>query len=225
VRRLLGHIKKIQRRWRIAIVFMKTRRVVKELYDDVHEEALVQAAIKIQRWWRGLRAKWKFRGVVGEEWEQANASAVKIQAHIRGYLARKHLKEQHAAATIIQAHIRGYLARKHLRKQPAAATTIQRHIRGYLARKHARERLNAIKRIQFWWRGWLGRTSKMYGVVREAEAKNAAARTIQEWWWGLNSRWEVRWQFMGMIELLKEQEGHLRVRLSFKTFNSKRDDH
>ncbi|KHN72019.1 Sperm surface protein Sp17 [Toxocara canis] len=45
-------------------------------------------------------------------------AATKIQAEIRGFLARKHVqsmkKEGEEAATKIQAHIRGYLTRKHL---------------------------------------------------------------------------------------------------------------
>uniref|UniRef100_A0A915A9E4 RIIa domain-containing protein n=1 Tax=Parascaris univalens TaxID=6257 RepID=A0A915A9E4_PARUN len=45
-------------------------------------------------------------------------AATKIQAEIRGFLARKHVqhmkKEGDDAATKIQAHIRGYLTRKHL---------------------------------------------------------------------------------------------------------------
>ncbi|MFH4983313.1 hypothetical protein AB6A40_010022 [Gnathostoma spinigerum] len=45
-------------------------------------------------------------------------AATKIQAEIRGFLARKHVeqmrKEDTDAATKIQAHIRGYLTRKHL---------------------------------------------------------------------------------------------------------------
>ncbi|VDK41718.1 unnamed protein product [Anisakis simplex] len=45
-------------------------------------------------------------------------AATKIQAEIRGFLARKHVqsmrKEGDEAATKIQAHIRGFLTRKHL---------------------------------------------------------------------------------------------------------------
>ncbi|KAJ1353324.1 hypothetical protein KIN20_009929 [Parelaphostrongylus tenuis] len=48
-------------------------------------------------------------------------AATKIQAEIRGFLARKHVekmkKEDSQAATKIQAHIRGYLTRKHLDEQ------------------------------------------------------------------------------------------------------------
>ncbi|VDM54722.1 unnamed protein product [Angiostrongylus costaricensis] len=48
-------------------------------------------------------------------------AATKIQAEIRGFLARKHVekmkKEDTEAATKIQAHIRGYLTRKHLDEQ------------------------------------------------------------------------------------------------------------
>ncbi|VDM97952.1 unnamed protein product, partial [Onchocerca ochengi] len=45
-------------------------------------------------------------------------AATRIQAEIRGFLARRHLqqikKEGNEAAKKIQAHIRGYLTRKHL---------------------------------------------------------------------------------------------------------------
>ncbi|VDN57714.1 unnamed protein product [Dracunculus medinensis] len=48
-------------------------------------------------------------------------AATKIQAEIRGFLARKHIrdmkKESDKAATRIQSNIRGFLTRKHLEKE------------------------------------------------------------------------------------------------------------
>lgn len=53
-------------------------------------------------------------------------AATKIQAEIRGFLARKHVekmkKEDAEAATKIQAHIRGFLTRKHLDEQGLSPT-------------------------------------------------------------------------------------------------------
>ncbi|VDL74824.1 unnamed protein product [Nippostrongylus brasiliensis] len=54
-------------------------------------------------------------------------AATKIQAEIRGFLARKHVekmkKEDTEAATKIQAHIRGFLTRKHLDEQGLLSPT------------------------------------------------------------------------------------------------------
>jgi myosin heavy subunit len=58
-------------------------------------------------------------------------AATKIQAEIRGYLARKHvqaLKEKNAeAATKIQAHIRGFLTRKNLNKDSPSRSSHHSH--------------------------------------------------------------------------------------------------
>ncbi|KAK5981484.1 hypothetical protein GCK32_020092 [Trichostrongylus colubriformis] len=57
-------------------------------------------------------------------------AATKIQAEIRGFLARKHVekmkKEDAEAATKIQAHIRGFLTRKHLDEQGLLSPTRSR---------------------------------------------------------------------------------------------------
>ncbi|KAK6029153.1 hypothetical protein OSTOST_04739 [Ostertagia ostertagi] len=57
-------------------------------------------------------------------------AATKIQAEIRGFLARKHVekmkKEDTQAATKIQAHIRGFLTRKHLDEQGLLSPTRSR---------------------------------------------------------------------------------------------------
>ncbi|RCN45999.1 hypothetical protein ANCCAN_07946 [Ancylostoma caninum] len=57
-------------------------------------------------------------------------AATKIQAEIRGFLARKHVekmkKEDNQAATKIQAHIRGFLTRKHLDEQGLLSPTRSR---------------------------------------------------------------------------------------------------
>ncbi|VDM44623.1 unnamed protein product [Toxocara canis] len=59
-----------------------------------------------------------YSGYTLEKDTPEDRAATKIQAEIRGFLARKHVqsmkKEGEEAATKIQAHIRGYLTRKHL---------------------------------------------------------------------------------------------------------------
>ncbi|CAK5090858.1 unnamed protein product [Meloidogyne enterolobii] len=44
--------------------------------------------------------------------KQRDKAARKIQAIVRGFLARQHLKKCLHAAVVIQAHFRGFLVRK-----------------------------------------------------------------------------------------------------------------
>ncbi|XP_063391654.1 unconventional myosin-Va [Cydia fagiglandana] len=71
-------------------------------------------------------------------------AAIKIQRYLRGWLARRQYQKLRRLAIGLQAHARGYLARRLYRdaRRVKAALTIQRYARGYLARK----RVKAMRR-------------------------------------------------------------------------------
>ncbi|XP_021766898.1 abnormal spindle-like microcephaly-associated protein homolog [Chenopodium quinoa] len=67
---------------------------------------VLDAIVKLQRWWKSVL-----------EYKLRKEAAVIIQYYIRGFLCRqKAIKERHHAITI-QAHWKGYLARKHAKEQ------------------------------------------------------------------------------------------------------------
>ncbi|KAJ3212445.1 Myosin type-2 heavy chain 1 [Dinochytrium kinnereticum] len=91
------------------------------------------------------------------------AAAIKWQAIIRGFLARRHYRflRETAAATKIQKIWRGYYARKMYEKKRAAAIKIQSVWRGYRARKYVKNivKERAAVKIQAQWRGYVARKS------------------------------------------------------------------
>ncbi|KAI8850373.1 P-loop containing nucleoside triphosphate hydrolase protein [Chytridium lagenaria] len=88
-------------------------------------------------------------------------AAIKWQAIIRGFLARRYYKflRETVAATKIQKIWRGYSARKLYNKKRTAAIKIQSVWRGYRARKYFRNivKERAAVKIQAQWRGYIAR--------------------------------------------------------------------
>lgn len=121
--------------------------------EDLADESLKQAAVKIQATYRGFRTR--------KSIQMSATAATKIQAHFRGYKVRKNLKrssslndlrnsassscsnlsgqqdlEKHV--TKIQAGVRGYLVRKRHSLQNVAAAKIQMNYRKYKSRKESK---------------------------------------------------------------------------------------
>ncbi|CAG9464022.1 unnamed protein product [Pedinophyceae sp. YPF-701] len=107
-----------------------------------------EAAVVLQKHARRCRAQRRYA--------RARAAVVCIQAYARGHAARELVRRMRrtAAATRIQACVRGMLARGTLRTARNAAVRIQAAWRGELARRTALEtrRDRAATRIQAAWR-------------------------------------------------------------------------
>lgn len=69
------------------------------------------------------------------ECQIAEMAATKIQAGIKGFLARKDFERKKQAATKIEANFRSYLVRKEFKNRKKAAITLQSTYRGRQARK------------------------------------------------------------------------------------------
>jgi hypothetical protein len=175
---------KIQSMWR--------RHLVKKIVRNRKNQ--VDAAITIQR---------AFRRYINRDLDKRRKmaeihSARRIQAHYRGRMARRQVKEmanskhQHVAATKIQARFRGRKARRiliepHVRR-------IQANWRGYMTRKiilplmQDRKLFASVVRVQTAWRAKAERTS----IARKyADQKRKwAAKKVQAHWRGFVTRVE-----------------------------------
>ncbi|XP_065879035.1 uncharacterized protein [Euphorbia lathyris] len=69
-------------------------------------KTLLSSILKLQRWWRGVLLQ-KLR----------TKSATTIQSYIRGWIGQRRASNKRHYAVIIQAHWKGYIARKGLRGQ------------------------------------------------------------------------------------------------------------
>ncbi|XP_075090893.1 uncharacterized protein LOC107824776 isoform X2 [Nicotiana tabacum] len=82
------------------------RNISKLGYQTLALKILLQAVLKLQRWWRGKLLH-----------EQRTKAALVIQSHVRGWTARKSASRNKHQIVVIQAYMKGYLARKDLRGQ------------------------------------------------------------------------------------------------------------
>eukprot|EP00261_Vitis_vinifera_P017714 XP_010647503.1 PREDICTED: abnormal spindle-like microcephaly-associated protein homolog [Vitis vinifera] len=79
-----------------------------------------QAAIKIQSDFRGLKCQRNF-----QIYKIASKSAIVIQSHLRGWIARKAVCRLRHQIVVIQSHCRGWLTRRDLLLQRKAVIKIQ----------------------------------------------------------------------------------------------------
>ncbi|XP_013136576.1 PREDICTED: unconventional myosin-Va [Papilio polytes] len=102
-----------------------------------------------------------------------------LQAHARGYLARRRVQEvrRNRAAIKIQRNVRGWLARRTFQRLRRLATGLQAHARGYLARRlyRDRRRVLAVITIQRYARGYLAR-KRVKKMKRQIVIAQAAIR-------------------------------------------------
>ncbi|XP_019176029.1 PREDICTED: abnormal spindle-like microcephaly-associated protein homolog isoform X2 [Ipomoea nil] len=112
----------------------------------------LQSVVKIQRWWRAVLL----------HRQQSEKSAVFIQSHFRGWIARKRVSRQRhreKSAVFIQAHFRGWIARERSREihMEKSAVVIQSYFRGWIARKRVSRERHRIVVIQSYMKAYLAR--------------------------------------------------------------------
>jgi hypothetical protein len=186
---------KVQSMWR--------RHLVKKVIRERKKE--VDAAITIQR---------AFRRYINRDLDKRRRmaqihSARRIQAHYRGKMARRRVKEmsrsrnQHLAATKIQARFRGRKARRSLMEP--YVRRIQANWRGYQSRKlmlplmQDRALFAAVVKVQAAWRAKAAKTmaERRYRDQRQMWA----AMKVQAHWRGFVTRLE----YERMLEVEYEQ--------------------
>lgn len=126
----------------------------------------------IQQYYRALLTSRKIR----QQIECSRQSAIIIQAHVRGFLARRQLAKKTKAAISIQSRYRGWITKKKYQYTRENIICLQKYWRATL--KMRKDRLHylmtsgAIMRLQAAWRG--------YKVRQGIKHKNMAAKVIQK---------------------------------------------
>ncbi|XP_035794434.1 unconventional myosin-Va-like isoform X3 [Anopheles albimanus] len=114
-----------------------------------------------------------------------NRAAITIQRYVRGWLQRKKYVAIRTAVLGIQTRARGYMARRKFREvlDNYKATQIQRFCRGYLARRRYRERLSHIIKCQAAIRRFLARRA-----FKRLKAEARTVAHIQKMYKGLENK-------------------------------------
>ncbi|NXD14361.1 ASPM protein, partial [Nothocercus nigrocapillus] len=137
-------------------------------------QAMIQACVVIQRWYRNCKAGKRQR----LSFLTSRAAVLSLQAAFRGWKARKQIERQHVAATTLQSAFRKFLAQKRFRLTYDAVLTLQQHYRarinGQKQRQEYVELRNYVVRVQAIWRGKTER--------RQIQKKQNFATIIQSYY-------------------------------------------
>ncbi|KAK4360953.1 hypothetical protein RND71_019905 [Anisodus tanguticus] len=163
-------------------------------YQTPELKILLQAVVKLQRWWRAKLLH-----------EQRTKAAVVIQSHVLGWIARQNVsrnKERSLqAVSKLQRRWRDKLLHEQITK---AAVVIQSHVLGWIARQSVSRNkdrlLQAVLKLQMWWRGKLLHKQRTKAAVviqshvqgwltrqRASRKKHLillAVLKLQRWWRG-----------------------------------------
>nr|XP_055175028.1 abnormal spindle-like microcephaly-associated protein isoform X2 [Nyctereutes procyonoides] len=153
------------------INFLTKRRLKKE----------INAALAIQKYWRGFLAQRKLLMLKKEKLEKVqNESASVIQRYWRRYSTRKQFLKLRYYSIILQSRIRMIIAVTSYKRYLRATVTIQRHWRASLRRKHDQQRYKMLKSscliIQSMFRRWKRRKMQL-----QIKATIVLQRAFREW--------------------------------------------
>lgn len=168
--------------------FAVQRRIKEAEVENAEQKRLDAAATAIQKTWRGF---WGFSHFIIVQYE-----ITRLQAMVRGRIARQTFNLKLGCAIIIQATIRRHLAKRAIEKRVLADTMT------YASTLELRER-NAAKKIQFWWR-----------IVLDWTKEKKAALTIERFF--IHVRAEVDREIMRRErkKMMKREQKRLKRRES-----------
>lgn len=113
--------------------------------------------------------------------ERLRLCCIKMQAQVRGFIARKRYLRKRNAASTIQRWVRGFIARRrvyHMRRE-RAATIIQRRVRGWVKLQQYQRLRRTILGIQTHARGLLAR--RRYLAMRYNHAAIVIQTSVRRW--------------------------------------------
>ncbi|KAL8461394.1 hypothetical protein ACS0TY_032750 [Phlomoides rotata] len=166
----LQSVLKLQRWWRYVLqvrVKTKSAAVIQSHFRGWIASQMVkremQCVVVIQTYWKGYLARKDVRGQQLDLQLRAK-SALVIQSHFQGWIARRMAKREKQCVVLIQSYWKGYFARKDARGQQLdlqlrtkSAIVIQSHFRGWIARRMAKREKQRVVLIQSYWKGYLAR--------------------------------------------------------------------
>ncbi|KAL8468916.1 hypothetical protein ACS0TY_031938 [Phlomoides rotata] len=166
----LQSVLKLQRWWRYVLqvrVKTKSAAVIQSHFRGWIASQMVkremQCVVVIQTYWKGYLARKDVRGQQLDLQLRAK-SALVIQSHFQGWIARRMAKREKQRVVLIQSYWKGYFARKDARGQQLdlqlrtkSAIVIQSHFRGWIARRMAKREKQRVVLIQSYWKGYLAR--------------------------------------------------------------------
>ncbi|GJP38325.1 hypothetical protein CLOM_g22778 [Closterium sp. NIES-68] len=138
-------------------------------------QRLRAGVLRVQALWRGHKARLQYESI------RRNGAAVRLQKHVRRFVAQSKYRRTRRAAVVVQSGVRGMAARKQARelRQNKAAVKIQTKWRGHVQQQeYGRQKRSAIV-LQSAWRGRAGRLelkklkhdAKQTGALQEAKTK------------------------------------------------------
>ncbi|XP_016723501.2 abnormal spindle-like microcephaly-associated protein homolog isoform X4 [Gossypium hirsutum] len=186
----------------------------KGFFQSFELKLVITSVLKLQRWWRCVMLL-----------ELRTKSAIIIQSHARGWIAKRETYRQKHCIVVIQRQSRGWLVRKDVLLRRDAVIKIQRAIRSLICQKAfhlqklaaidiqmgqtARSRLLVLK-LQRWWRGVLLLKSRARSVIiiqthargwiarQKAYRKRTCIVVVQSYWKGYVARKESREQLLNL---------------------------
>ncbi|XP_043931136.1 unconventional myosin-Ib isoform X2 [Protopterus annectens] len=174
-------------------IFIRNPRTLFKL-EDLRKQRLEDLATLIQKIYRGWKCRTQFLLM--------KKSQIVISAWFRRYAQQKKYQKTKSSAIVVQSYIRGWKARKtlrelkHQKRCEEAVTTIAAFWHGTQARRELRrlkEEAKAKHAIAVIWAYWLGLKARreLKRLKEEARCKHAVA-VIWAYWLGLKVRREYR---------------------------------
>ncbi|PNJ73856.1 MYO1B isoform 7, partial [Pongo abelii] len=174
-------------------IFIRNPRTLFKL-EDLRKQRLEDLATLIQKIYRGWKCRTHFLLM--------KKSQIVIAAWYRRYAQQKRYQQTKSSALVIQSYIRGWKARKilrelkHQKRCKEAVTTIAAYWHGTQARRELRrlkEEARNKHAIAVIWAYWLGSKARreLKRLKEEARRKHAVA-VIWAYWLGLKVRREYR---------------------------------
>ncbi|XP_037705030.1 unconventional myosin-Ib isoform X1 [Choloepus didactylus] len=174
-------------------IFIRNPRTLFKL-EDLRKQRLEDLATLIQKIYRGWKCRTHFLLM--------RKSQIVIAAWYRRYAQQKWYQKTKSSALVIQSYIRGWKARKllrelkHQKRCEEAVTTIAAYWHGTQARRELRRLKEEARKkhaIAVIWAYWLGSKARreLRRLKEEARRKHAVA-VIWAYWLGLKARRELR---------------------------------
>ncbi|KAM0874126.1 hypothetical protein ACQ4PT_037613 [Festuca glaucescens] len=162
-KRLLGSVPQVY-----SSLFTLEQSQHKRSYQSTELKIVVYSALRLQRWWRKVILHQSIR-----------ISAIAIQSSVRGWLARKQVRQITSCICVIQRWWRKVLF---LESRKRAVTAIQSHVRGWIARRASIRKKKCITIIQSFVKAYHVRKASEQEVADIRSRIQKASKQVDDDW-------------------------------------------